>query len=74
MRHYYTSKKKGVDVTCNICGKTIFLKRLKDRVVSGKAVQDEVYEAPEQPWTETPSGDLCPECSKIMDNLVEFGN
>lgn len=75
-RYYYTSKKKGVEITCNACGKTIFLKRLKDRVVSGRAVQDEIYETPERPWTEDRAKkvDLCPDCSAIVSEFAGLGN
>ena len=28
-KYYYTKKKNGLDLICNICGRVIFLKRIK---------------------------------------------
>ena len=64
MRHYYyTHEKKGLDITCNICGCTEFLQRLKDHEIVGGKLINEVYTQPRAGWTFTKTMDICPECS-----------
>lgn len=59
-KFYYTDDKKGVDLICDVCGVSTFVKRTKERSNSG---DNEVYEATPEGWIyEEKTEVLCPEC------------
>lgn len=71
MRHYYyIPGKNGMDLTCNVCGHTEFLKRLENWNCNGGFFKPEVYEDPKPGWKYTSDhADICPACaaSEVVD-------
>lgn len=63
-KYYYTKKKNGLDLICNICGRVIFLKRIKGHDFVNGRLTPEVYENLDGIWTSEGGKDICPECNK----------
>lgn len=63
-KYYYTGKKNGLDLTCDICGRVIFLKRIKDHEFLNGRITPEVYERLKGAWTSERNKDICPECNR----------
>lgn len=63
-KYYYTSKKNGLDLTCNICGRVVFLPRVKGHELVNGRLTKEVYSGLESGWTCSNGVDICPECNK----------
>ena len=71
------SEQRGKLLTCDRCGKTVFLKELeaKERDTDGGYTRWNEYkhEAPPEGWARKYFGDyttsynLCPECTKILE-------
>lgn len=61
--------KKGKMITCDRCGKTIFLEKIETRDTDGGYAKYDVYENAEG-WTH-PIGfcDLCPICSDDLEEM-----
>lgn len=65
------AKVNGRLITCDRCGKTIFVKAVSDREMDGGFTRWTEFEKAEG-WThESFIGDLCPECSQEYDCLKE---
>lgn len=63
-KYYYTKAKNGLDLTCDICGRVIFLKRIKGHEFANGRLTAEIYESVKGGWTFEGKRDICPECGK----------
>lgn len=61
-KFYFMPNKNGVDITCDQCGETTFVKRVKERTVT----EEPEYEpAPEGwSWSLDSTEVRCPNCNK----------
>jgi len=69
------SRTKGMNVTCERCGNTVFLKQIEDLVMDGGLTRNEQYEEMPEGWgtfyCEGKSMDMCPRCLEHMRNAVK---
>lgn len=65
-RYFYTSKKNGMDLLCNRCGKEEHVERVSRVSYNGGKLIPEKYEEPKENWAHIEDGvDLCESCNKL---------
>lgn len=63
------ARQNGQLRTCDRCGKTIFLKTTGEGELDGGYTRLNKFEDAKGWTTERDIGDLCPECSEVLENI-----
>ena len=75
MRHYYyTDTKNGLDITCEVCGKTEYLPRIREHMYFNGRLIPDVYFGEKERWTRVGDKDVCKDCNKTIDKFNEIPN